>query len=242
MSLFLTLVAFVAAFTGAMASVSAVGIGSILTPLVAWKYDIKTAVAVVAIPHAAAMLLRFLRLRRELDTSVLFGFGMMNAAGALAGALLQTAIKTNAMAILLGAVLITVSGAGLFGWSDGLRLNRAAAWIAGALSGGFGGLVGSQGPMRSAAMLSLGIRKEAFVATATAIGLAVDTMRLPVYITTRGTQLAAAWPVILTATTAVLVGTLAGERVLRKIPERVFRRVVSTIIGAIGVLLLARSL
>jgi uncharacterized membrane protein YfcA len=38
------------------------------------------------------------------------------------------------------------------------------------------------------------------------------------------------------------VGTLAGERVLRRIPETVFRRLVSAIIAAIGALLVCRSL
>ncbi len=238
--LFLSLVALAAAFTGAVASVSAIGIGSILTPIVAWKYGIKTAVAAVAIPHAAAMLLRFLRLRRDLDLHVLLGFGLMNAAGALAGALLQSVANTHALGVLLGAILVAVGAAGVSGWSDHLRLSRRAAWAAGAVSGGFGGLVGSQGPMRSAAMLGLGIRKEAFVATATAIGLAVDSVRLPVYIAVQGDRMLAAWPVIVTATTAVLIGTLAGERVLRRIPERVFRRVVSGIIGTIGMMLLLR--
>jgi uncharacterized membrane protein YfcA len=109
------------------------------------------------------------------------------------------------------------------------------------MSGAFGGLVGSQGPIRSAAMLGLGIPKEAFIATATAMGLMVDGVRLPVYFATEGGHMLAAWPVIATATAAVLVGTLAGERVLHRIPERVFRRVVAGIIGTIGLLLLVRS-
>ena len=231
-----------AAFTGGVASVSAIGIGSILVPIVALRYDIKTAVAAVAIPHAAAMLLRFLRLRKHLDISVLLGFGLMNCAGALAGALLQSAANAHALAALLGAILVTVGAAGVGGWSDRLKLSKPAAWAAGAVSGAFGGLVGSQGPMRSAAMLGLGIRKDAFVATATAIGLTVDGVRLPVYIATQGEQMQAMWPVIAVATTAVLIGTLTGERVLHRIPEQVFRRVVSGIIGAIGVLMLVRSL
>ncbi len=241
MILFLVVLALAAAATGGIASVSAVGIGSILTPLVALKYDIRTAVAAVAIPHAAAMLLRFIRLRREIDLRVLLGFGLMNAGGALVGALLQSRVDTRVLAIILGIVLVSVGVAGVLGRSDGIRLNKFAAWAAGALAGGFGGLVGSQGPMRSAAMLALEIRKEAFVATATAIGLAVDGVRLPVYFWAHGEQMLAAWPAIATATVAVLIGTLAGEGVLRRIPERLFRRLVSGIIGSIGILLLFRA-
>ncbi|HVX65456.1 MAG TPA: TSUP family transporter [Bryobacteraceae bacterium] len=240
MTPFLIAIAAVAAATGGIASVSAVGIGSILTPLVALKYDIRTAIAVVAIPHAAAMLLRLVRLRREIDYPVLFGFGLMNVAGAFAGALLQAAANTHLLALLLGGLLVMVGVAGAAGWADRLRLSRASAWGAGALSGGFGGLVGSQGPMRSAAMLGLDIRKEAFVATATAIGLAVDAVRLPVYFATQGQHMLAAWPVVVTATAAVLVGTLLGEYALRRIPERRFRRLVCVIIAAVGAVLFVR--
>lgn len=240
MTTFLIVVAVAAVFTGGIASVSAVGIGSILTPLVAVRYDFKTAVAAVAIPHAAAMLLRYLRLRRHLDRRVLVGFGLMNAAGGLAGALVHTVTNAHALEFVLGALLVLVGAAGLLGYSERVRLGRTGAWVAGALGGWFGGLVGSQGPLRSTAMLALDIPKEAFVATATAIGLAVDGARLPVYIVNQGGAMLAAWPVIGTATAAVLAGTLAGERVLHRIPDLVFKRVVAGIIGAIGILLLCR--
>ena len=54
-----------------------------------------------------------------------------------------------------------------------MRFGGRTAWLAGALSGAFGGLVGNQGGIRSAAMLGLGVQGPAFVATATAIGIAV---------------------------------------------------------------------
>jgi hypothetical protein len=44
--------------------------------------------------------------------------------------------------------------------------------------------VGNQGSIRTAALLGLDVRRDAFVATATAIALAVDAVRMPVYIVT----------------------------------------------------------
>jgi uncharacterized membrane protein YfcA len=46
------------------------------------------------------------------------------------------------------------------------------------------------------------------------------------------------WPVVAIATGGTLIGTLAGERVLRHIPERVFRNVVSLLILGLGVAVL----
>ena len=40
-----------------------------------------------------------------------------------------------------------------------------AAWIAGAMSGFLGGLVGNQGGIRTAAMLGFEVPRQAFVAT-----------------------------------------------------------------------------
>lgn len=98
--------------------------------------------------------------------------------------------------------------------------------------------MGNQGGIRSAAMLGLQVEGPAFVATATAIALAVDVARMPIYFVVEWQRIVSAWTVLLVAIAGVLIGTLAGERVLRRIPKKLFRRVVSAILIAIGALLL----
>jgi hypothetical protein len=117
-------------------------------------------------------------------------------------------------------------------------LAAKTSWIAGIVSGGFGGLVGNQGGIRSAAMLGLDVQGPAFVATATAIGLAVDVVRMPVYFATASAKIFSRWPVVISAAIGVVIGTLAGERVLRRIPEKLFRRVVSGVLLGIGIVVL----
>ena len=46
--------AFLGALAGAIAAVSGFGIGSLLTPLLAWRFGTKVAVALVSVPHFAA--------------------------------------------------------------------------------------------------------------------------------------------------------------------------------------------
>lgn len=222
----------------AIASVSGFGIGSVLTPVVASAYGMKTAVAAVAIPHAVATLLRFWRLRAEVDWSLLRGFGVVNAAGSLAGALAQRYVDNTGLSVVLGGLLIFAGLAGLTGLTQRLRFGGRAAWIAGAVSGGFGGLVGNQGGIRAAAMLGLRVEGAAFVATATAIGLLVDAARLPVYLAQGAAEMARLWPLIAIAAAAVITGTLAGEGILRRIPAPLYRRVVSALLTGLGVFLL----
>ncbi|HJZ55311.1 MAG TPA: sulfite exporter TauE/SafE family protein, partial [Gemmataceae bacterium] len=106
------------------------------------------------------------------------------------------------------------------------RFRGWVGWVAGAVSGFLGGLVGNQGGIRSVAMLGFDVPRHAFVATATAVGLIVDGARLPVYLATQGKEIADRWPLLVAATTGAVVGTLAGERLLRRIPEPVYRRLV----------------
>jgi hypothetical protein len=103
-----------------------------------------------------------------------------------------------------------------------------------------GGLVGNQGGIRSAAMLGFDVPKHAFVATATAVGLSVDRARLPVYLVIQGREVAALGPFLLTAAAGAVVGTLVGERLLRRIPEPVYRRLVAGLVLALGVFMLVR--
>jgi len=230
-----TLIAVAAILAGAIASVAGFGIGSILTPLFAIHFGTKLAVAAVSIPHLIATALRFLRIGEHVDKRVFVSFGITSAAGGLLGALLHARFSSTALSYVLGALLVFAGMMGVTGLSRRMRFEGVAAWIAGALSGAFGGLVGNQGGIRSAAMLGMRVSKESFVATATAIALVVDLARMPVYAVVQGKEVLGIWPVLLLAIIGVVLGTLAGERVLRKIPEPLFRRIVSLIVLTLGV-------
>jgi uncharacterized membrane protein YfcA len=112
---------------------------------------------------------------------------------------------------------------------------RRSAWVAGALSGALGGMVGNQGGIRTAALLGFDVPKESFVATATAIGLFVDAARLPVYLATEWREIARVWPLVLIATVAVVLGTAVGTRVLGHLPQQAFRRVIGVLLVVLGI-------
>ena len=225
---------------GAIASVTGFGIGSILTPTLSLWMDAKLAVAVVAIPHLIGTALRFAMLDARVDRSVMWRFGIASAAGGLAGALLQASLGGDWLLTLLAALLLFVAALELSGWSRHLRFTGPAAWIAGVSSGFLGGLVGNQGGIRSAALLGFSLKRDVFVATATAIALFVDGARLPIYAASSGRAMWDSRTDIAVATAGVVGGTILGTRLLKNIPEHLFRKSVAVVLAVLGIALLLR--
>jgi uncharacterized protein len=232
---------FIAAILGgAIAALSGFGIGSVLTPLLALSVGTKQAVVAVSIPHLVATSIRFWNLRHKIDRHLLRNFGIASAGGGLVGAWLGSRfISSPVLAYILGGLLVFAGFMGLTGLSKKMRFGKKIAWLGGALSGLLGGLVGNQGGVRSAAMLGFNLEAKTFVATATAIALIVDGARMPIYFFTSPETVHRLAASIAIMVAGVTIGTLAGGRVLARIPENYFRLLVSLMIFALGIVMLS---
>jgi len=228
------LVALASLLAAAIAAVAGFGIGSVLTPVLALRLGTKLAVAAVAIPHFVGTVQRWWSLRAYVDRRVVLGFGITSAIGGLAGALLHVWISSRALGLVFGSLLLLAGLSELTGWMSRVRWGPRAAWVAGALSGLLGGLVGNQGGIRSASMLGFEVPKESFVATATAIALFVDGARLPVYLASQGREILAVWPLLLVSTASVVIGTALGMHWLRRVPQQAFRRIIALLLIGLG--------
>src|SRR5262245_59171177 len=120
--MFLLSVFALAVLSGGTAAVAGFGIGSLLTPLLAASFGTATAVAAVAIPHAAATALRCWRLRSNVDWQVVRGFGLLSAAGGLVGALLYTRFSNDALTLTLGLLLVSTAVATIADLASRLRV------------------------------------------------------------------------------------------------------------------------
>src|ERR1041385_7821461 len=230
---------FAAVLGGAIASLAGFGVGSILTPLLALSVGTKQAVVAVSIPHLVATSIRFWNLRHNINRQLLKNFGIASASGGLLGAWLGSRFSSPVLAYILGGLLVFAGFMGLTGLSKKMRLGKEIAWLSGALSGLLGGLVGNQGGVRSAAMLGFNLEAKTFVATATAIALIVDGARMPIYFFTSPETVHRLAALISIMVVGVTIGTLAGGRVLARMPENYFRRLVSLLIFVLGIVMLS---
>jgi uncharacterized membrane protein YfcA len=231
-----------AVLSGGTAAVAGFGIGSLLTPLLAASFGTATAVAAVAIPHAAATALRCWRLRANIDWAVVRSFGLLSAAGGLIGALLYTRFSNAALTLTLGLLLLSTAVATIVDLPSRVRVRGTVIGVLGLLSGLFGGLAGNQGGLRAAAMLSLSLPPVRYVATATATAMMVDLVRTPIYVWQAGGVLRSLIVPLSVATIGVLIGTVLGERILLGLTIRQFRYAISILIGMLGVWLVVQGL
>lgn len=236
--LFLASIFVVGILSGATAAISGFGIGSLLTPLLAARLGVPLAVAAVAIPHAIATAVRCWRLRRSISWPVMRSFGVLSATGGLAGALLYARVGSRPLEIILGVLLVATGVAAISEWTRKWQPGSGVAAALGFVSGFFGGIAGNQGGLRAGALLTFGLTPAAFVATTTAVGLAVDAARTPIYVWRAGSALAEVVTPITVATIGVLIGTILGERLLFGLSPDRFRRIVGFLIAALGVWLL----
>jgi uncharacterized membrane protein YfcA len=223
---------------GAVAAVSGFGIGSLLTPLLMLAMPAQHAVAVVAVPHALATTIRWLRLRRAIHLPTFRQFGIASAAGGLAGAALQSRLGSPVLTLALGCLLLLAGAGELF--RRRLPLPQTPLWrlVGGMASGVFGGLVGNQGGIRAAALAGFHLAPRELVATATASALLVDLARIPVYLVSAPGAIAAAAPLWLVASAGVTLGTLVGVPVLARIPADAYGRLLGGLLVLLGVSLL----
>lgn len=232
----------VSIIAGGVAAISGFGIGSLLTPLLSVQIGTKIAIAIVSIPHLIGTALRFWILKAKIDKKLFFRFGISSIAGGLVGALLFWKTTTPALTFIFGIILIFAGIMEFSGVSQTLRVGKKTALIGGFLSGFLGGLVGNQGGIRSAALLSFNIDRKTFVATATAIGLVVDAIRMPIYFISEGHQIIYQWNYVALITFGVIIGTLMGIKILDKLPKEIFRRIVAALIFLLGILMIYRNM
>ncbi len=238
---FLLAILLVGLLSGASAAVVGFGIGSLLTPLLTLRMTPDLAVAAVALPHLLATAVRYVRHAPAVDRATFLRFGLLSAAGGLAGAILQAALSGPVLLATLGALLLATGLASMTAGFGGWRPRPNTALALGLLSGLFGGLAGNQGGLRAAGLLAFDLSPRAFLATSTAVALLVDLARTPVYLTRAGSQLWALALPIAVAGIGCVLGTVWGEALLTRLSLETYRRVVGSGIAAVGVWLLGRA-
>src|SRR5918999_5910440 len=214
--------ALIAEIVGTMAGF---GSSTIFLPLVLLFVDFKTAIILVAIFHLFGNLSRIIFFREGFDKRIILQFGVPSIIFSLLGALLIGALPQPILKLVLGIFLITTSASFLI--RPGLKLPaNTSTFIAGGSATGFiTALVGTGGALRATLLQGFNIEKVKYIATAATIALATDATRIPVYIS-QGFLREHYFIYIPILFGIAISGSFIGRRIVKRINQELFRKVV----------------
>jgi len=230
MSLLFLLSALLSEIIGTLAGF---GSSTVFLPLALLFFEFKSALVLVAFLHVFGNLGRVSFFRHGLDRRLMIRFGLPSVILTLLGAALVAYLPQILLKGILGVFLIIYSA--LFMWRDDLHLRPTVAnsVLGGGLSGFLAGLIGTGGALRGAFLTAFNLPKERYIATAAAIAIAVDLTRIPVYLSQNFLDSSLYWylPVLFIL---AIAGSFIGRRILDKIPQKLFRRLVLAAILLVG--------
>lgn len=245
-----------ALLASALTVFSGFGLGTVLLPVFAIFFPTSIAVAMTALVHFGNNIAKLALFGRWADKTVLRRFGLPALLASFVGARLLVTL-TDDPPVATYELFGSMHDVTRIGLVVGILIVAFAAWeaiprvtrigfdpkflaLGGALSGFFGGLSGHQGALRSAFLVRCGLSKEAFIGTGVVIACAVDAARLFEY----GRDMdfgpiRERWLLIVAAVISAAGGAVVAARVLPRVSMRAIRRLVTTMLFIIGVLLIA---
>ncbi len=215
---------------------SGFGLGTILLPVFSIYYDPTIAVGLTAIVHFLNNVFKIGLVYKNINWNVVLKFGIPSLIAALGGAFLlkdlsaqpivlahyylgltETNYQITLFNLIIGLLIIFFSLFEIIPYFKNLSFHENKLTIGGLLSGFFGGLSGHQGALRSAFLVRLGLSKESFIATGTAIACVVDIARMSIYAMTFDfIHVSNNASVLIFAVLAAFIGALIGNKLLKK--------------------------
>ncbi len=222
--------------TGLLTLISGFGLGTLLVPFFTLVYDAKIALLIVSIIHLTNNVFKLFLFRKEIDLKIFKRFGLVSFVGALAGAALFGLFSSEWIKKLFGGFLVWSGMHELISHNKQGKIPQKWDLAGGFLSGFLGGLIGSQGAVRTAYLLNYPLSKHAFIATGTAISILIDLSRIPLYLYSQKSFIFSlnGW-VVLAALIAALVGTQIGKNLLQHLSLTLFRKLIAATLILLGI-------
>jgi uncharacterized membrane protein YfcA len=233
---------------------SGFGLGTILMPVFALFFDLKTAIALTAIVHLLNNLFKLGLVYRSINFQVVLKFGLPALIASFIGAWLLNQLDQSGLIIftyylglselhitwpglIIGSIILFFSMVELIEKLNTLSFNKNLLIPGGILTGFFGGLSGHQGALRSAFLLRLNLEKTAFIATGVAIACLVDVARLSTY-SYQLSVITQNYAILGLAIASSFSGALIGNKLFRKTSIAFLKWIVGIFMLIVSVLII----
>jgi uncharacterized protein len=236
-----SIVVFVAAFLAStLASVTGFGGGAVLIPLMVAEFGVRDAVPIMTVGQLVGNVSRAWFTRRQLEWPVVGWFSVGAVPLALLGGALFASAPLRVLIRLLGAFLVLVVV-----WrhirpkAPGRPAVHSFALV-GAGASFLSALLGTAGPVAAPFFLSYGLVKGAYIGTEALTAVVTHMTKLVAY--RRADVLSdSSIAVGLLLGVVMIAGSFVGTRIVNRLPERLFVRLVEAVLVLTGLWFLIRG-
>lgn len=220
-----------AAFIG---TISGFGLSTIMLPIALIFMPLPVALLLVGIIHFFTEVWRIILFKKGFDKKLLIFFGIPGIITSFVGAKIVLNFPEHTLIRILGFLLIGYVSFLIFEPKFKIPNSPSSSVIGGLLSGIMAGIFGTGGAVRSAFLTAYNLPKEVYLFASGAIGVLVDTTRITIYLL-GGVKLPAIMIFgLLLFIPATFLGASMGKKVVYKVNEKNFRRIISVFLFLIG--------
>ncbi len=219
-------------------TITGFGTSTIMIPVLVMFFPPVEAIFLVAIIHWFGDVWKVSLFRKGFNLKLIALFGVIGLLTSYLGASFSTNLDKELLLRLLGGFLAGYSLFLIFKSRFKIKATNTMALTGGALSGFFAGTFGIGGAVRSMFLSVFDLPKAVYIATAGAIGLAVDSTRIITYFTSGITLPKELWWSLLIFIPISFIGAQIAKKIVDKIPQEKFRTVIVIFLLLIGIKLL----
>lgn len=232
------LVALLTIVAAGVGTLTGFGTSTVMVPVMLLYLPFSQVLLLVGIVHWFGNVWKITLFREGVRWRLILLFGIPGAVVTFLAAKLVFVFPEGVMHQAIGALLV-IYVLYLF-FNPRFRLpQKASTALAGGVSYGFlAGVSGIGGEVRGAFLSAYNLPKSVYIATAGAIGLAVDTSRLASYLQSGSTLTPELWWGMLAFIPASLVGAYGAKLLVDRIPQGKFRATVAVFLLLVGLKLL----
>jgi len=236
--LLFTLLALVAEIIG---TISGFGSSVFFVPVAAYFFDFQSVLGITAIFHVFSNLSKIYFFKRGVNWKIVLYLGIPAIIFVSFGAYLSKFFDSTLLELILAIFLIGFSILFLIAQNVIIQPTRTNSIIGGSISGFVAGLLGTGGTIRGMTLAAFNLNKDVFIATSALIDFGVDLSRGIVYFS-NGYMHWHDMKFVLILIAVSIVGTYIGKKVLDRVSETTFKRIVLFVILGIGIATLMQQI
>src|SRR3989338_305446 len=234
-------IAILTVFATGIGTLTGFGTSTIMVPVLLLFFPLAPTLLLVGIIHWFGDIWKIALFRQGVRWRLILLFGVPGVIFSFLGVRLVFAISGTLLSQTLGGFLVAYVVFLFLNPTFKFKQNALTATIGGALSGFSAGIFGVGGEIRGAFLSVFDLSKAVYIATAGAIGLAIDSTRLVAYWqggATLGDVSMWSLPVFIGVS---FIGAGVAKKIVDKIPQKTFRTVIAVFLFAVGAKLILFS-